>query len=79
MASAALMAGAPGWTNTAGWIFVAAAAGFFYTGAAIMINLVHGRVLLPLLTWRRDENVPGSRPMQPIEFAEGEPGVKVGQ
>jgi hypothetical protein len=35
--------------------------------------------LLPLLTWRRDENLPGGHPVRPLQVAEGEPGVKAGQ
>jgi hypothetical protein len=69
----------PGWQQAAGWVFVAAAALAIYQGTALMINGVLGVTVLPLFTWRRDENIPGGYPVQPIQLAEGEPGVKAGQ
>ena len=68
--AAALLLGSSGWQQVAGWVFVAAAALSFYVGAALMLNTVYGKVALPLL--RRGE-------ADPIEYALGDPGVKVGQ
>jgi hypothetical protein len=79
IAAPALITGSPGWQQAAGWVFVAAAALAIYQGAALMINGVFGVTVLPLFTWRRDENIPGGHPVQPIQLAEGEPGVKAGQ
>jgi succinate-acetate transporter protein len=79
IASAGLIAGAHGWQEAAGWVFVAASAMFFYHAAALMLNALYGRVILPHLTWRRTENRPGAVPLEPIAYERGEPGVRVGQ
>ncbi len=44
-----------------------------------MMNALFGRVVLPHFSRRRDENHFGAHPLDPIEFPDGEPGVKVGQ
>lgn len=79
IAAAGLLAGSAGWQHAAGWIFVAAAALFIYHGAALMLNALYGRVVLPQFSWRSEENRIGSHPLAPIEYPEGEPGVRVGQ
>jgi succinate-acetate transporter protein len=68
--AAGLLLGSAGWQEVAGWVFVAAAAFSIYIGAALMLNMVYGLRALPLL--RRGET-------EPIQFARGDPGVKVGQ
>jgi succinate-acetate transporter protein len=70
IAAAALLSGSSTWEQVAGWLFVAAAAFSFYVGAALMLDTVYGKVVLPLL--RRGQ-------AEPIEYALGDPGVKVGQ
>ncbi len=79
IASAGLIAGSAGWQHAAGWIFVAAAALFIYHGAAFMLDALYGRVVLPHLSWRAEENRFGATPLTPIEHPQGEPGVKAGQ
>ena len=79
IAAVALIAGATGWQQAAGWVFVAAAALCIYQGAALMINNLFGLTLLPRFSWRSDENVLGRRPVRPLEFTQGQPGVKAGQ
>lgn len=69
-AAIGLDVGSTGWQETAGWLFVAAAALAFYVGAALMLDAVYGVTALPLLRRGRAE---------PIEYARGDPGVKVGQ
>ena len=71
--------GAGLWQHGAGWVFVAAAALAIYQGTALMINNLFGLTLLPLFSCRRDENLPGGHPARPVQFAEGQPGVKAGQ
>jgi succinate-acetate transporter protein len=68
--AAGLLAGSPGWQQVAGWVFVAAAALAIYVGAALMLNAVYGMRALPLLRH------PGA---EPVAYAHGDPGVKVGQ
>lgn len=70
IAAAALLLPSSGWQQVAGWVFVAAAALSFYVGAALMLDTVYGKVVLPLL--RRGD-------AEPVEYARGDPGVKVGQ
>jgi succinate-acetate transporter protein len=78
LAATALLMGSPGWAEVAGWLFVAAATLAFYVGAALMLDNVYGIVVLPLLHWRRG-NRPGTKPAEPVQYALGDPGVKVGQ
>jgi succinate-acetate transporter protein len=58
----ALLTGASGWQQVAGWVFVAAAALAFLVGAALMLDAAYGR-----------------GEAEPVEYALGDPGVKVGQ
>lgn len=70
IAAAALLTASPGWEEVAGWLLVASAASCFYAGAALMLDAVYGMRALPLL--RRGA-------ADPVEYARGDPGVKVGQ
>jgi succinate-acetate transporter protein len=72
IAAPALLAGGLGWRHAAGWVFVAAAALLFYTGAATMLDNVFGKHVLPVLRW-------GEPQPRPIQVESGDPGVKVGQ
>jgi succinate-acetate transporter protein len=73
------ISGSGGWQATGGWLLVAAAFFSWYIAASFMINGTFGHVVLPQLSWQREGNIPGGRPLKPIEFAAGEPGVKAGQ
>jgi uncharacterized protein len=66
----ALLAGSSGWQHVAGWVFVASAVLAFYVGAALMLDAVYAKAVLPLS--RRGQ-------ADPVEYARGDPGVKVGQ
>lgn len=79
IAAVSFITGAGPWQHGAGWVLVAAAALAIYLGTALMVDNLFGFTLLPLFSWRRDENAPGGHPVQPLEFPEGEPGVKAGQ
>jgi succinate-acetate transporter protein len=79
IAAVSFITGSAPWQHGSGWVFVAAAGLAVYQGTALMVNNLFGLTLLPLFTWRRDENLPGGHPVRPVEFAEGEPGVKAGQ
>ena len=79
LAAVALFAGPSGLLDAAAWIFVATSALYYYNGLASMINALYGRVVFPYFTWRREENVLGAHPFEPIQFPESEPGVKVGE
>ena len=57
-------------------------AGFaWYTASAMLLEGVYGRVILPLGMERRQAHIAPGRhaPVEPIEFALGEPGVRQGQ
>lgn len=79
LAAIGLLTGSSGVQTVSGWVFVSAAALFYYHAAASMINALFGRVLLPHFSWRSEENQLGAQPTEPIEYDHGEPGVKVGQ
>lgn len=72
VAALALLDGGMPTRHAAGWIFVASAAAFFYLGAAIMLDNVFGKHVLPTLRW-------GEVQPEPIQVEGGDPGVKVGQ
>jgi succinate-acetate transporter protein len=79
VACAGLIGGFAGVTHAAGWVFVAASALFIYYGSALLLNAVFGRVVLPHFNWRPEENRLGAVSGAPLEYSQGEPGVKVGQ
>lgn len=71
--------GSSAWMHTAGWILFVSACLAFYTASAMMWNSALGRVILPLGEPQADANVPGRIPVHPIEYHDGEPGVRQGQ
>jgi succinate-acetate transporter protein len=63
---------------TAGaYVLIASAVIAWYTGSAMMLESTTGRVVLPV--GKRPARRPGQPAAHPIEYALGEPGVKVGQ
>jgi hypothetical protein len=62
-----------------GWVLVVSAVLAWYTATAMMLTATTGRTVLPLFKPMRGVNKPGARPLVPVEYAEGEPGVKMGQ
>jgi len=73
------LTGIGAWETAAGWVLIGSAVLAAYTAGALMIAASWGRTLLPLGEYRRQANVPGGRPVDPIEYEFGEPGVKQGQ
>lgn len=67
------------WETVAGYVTMASAFTAFYTATAMMLASTFGRVVLPLGKYRRGANQPGGQMTYPIEFEQGEPGVKQGQ
>jgi succinate-acetate transporter protein len=70
---------ASGWTKTGGWLFVFSAGFAWYMLTAMVMAAASGRTILPLLKSKRAANVPLQQPVEPIELAWSEPGVKQGQ
>lgn len=77
--AAGLWAGNVTLDRIAGWLFVISAAAAWYTASAMMFSSTTGRTVLPLGKWKADANVPLRAPVTPIEYAAGEPGVRLGQ
>ena len=75
----AFIYGSHAWTQVAGWVFVVSAGLAWYTVAAMLLASASGRTVLPLFKYKRAANIPGRRPMHPIELDWAEPGVKMGQ
>jgi uncharacterized protein len=67
------------WQTVAGWVLIASAILAVYTAGALMIAASWGRTVLPIGEYRTAANVLGRRPMHPIQYELGEPGVKQGQ
>ena len=51
----------------------------FHLAGAMMLAGSAGRTILPLGSYRVAANVPGRRATEPVEYAAGMPGAKVGQ
>jgi hypothetical protein len=51
----------------------------WYTATAMMLAAAGGRTVLPLFKWNGAANVPGRKPVRPIELEWAEPGLKMGQ
>jgi succinate-acetate transporter protein len=75
----AFIYGSHGWTEVAGWVLVFSAGFAWYVVAAMLLASATGRTILPMFKYKSAANVPGRRPMQPIELEWAEPGVKMGQ
>jgi len=68
-----------GWLGAGGVLFVVSAGLAAYMVLAMSLVAVTGRTILPLGHWKKDANKPGSKPVEPIQLAWAEPGVKKGQ
>ncbi|HET7568714.1 MAG TPA: GPR1/FUN34/YaaH family transporter [Gaiellaceae bacterium] len=68
-----------GWTHAGGWLFVISAGLAWYSLTAMMMAAVTGRTILPMGELKASANVPGRKPIRPIELEWAEPGVKQGQ
>jgi succinate-acetate transporter protein len=71
--------GGTGWEYAGGYVTMASAFTAFYTATAMMLASSFGRVIFPLGKHRREANKPGAKPVYPIQFELGEPGVRQGQ
>jgi uncharacterized protein len=71
--------GGVGWERVAGYVTMASAFTAFYAGSAMMLAGTFGRVVVALGKYSGEANTPGGRPVYPIQFELGEPGVKQGQ
>jgi uncharacterized protein len=75
----AFIYGSHSWVQIAGWLLVISAALAWYTVAAMLLAHAYGRTILPLFKYKREANIPGQKPTQPIQLEWAEPGVKMGQ
>ncbi|MFB9386671.1 acetate uptake transporter [Pseudonocardia petroleophila] len=60
------------------YVLIASAVLAFYTASAMMLRGTFKRVVLPVGE-RGAPQAPGATPRHPIQYAAGEPGVKIGQ
>ena len=63
----------------AGYFLIVSAAIAWYEASAMLFADSFRRVVLPLGTYSRADNVPGAESMRVIEWAPGEPGIRHGQ
>jgi succinate-acetate transporter protein len=75
----AFIYGSHGWAQVAGWVFVFSAGFAWYMVAAMLLASTTGRTVLPMFKYKRAANVPGKKPMHPIELEWAEPGIRMGQ
>ncbi|MGH3009368.1 MAG: acetate uptake transporter family protein [Gaiellaceae bacterium] len=68
-----------GWLGAGGVLFVISAGLAAYAVLAMSLLAMTGRTVLPLGHYKKEANKPGGRPMEPIQLAWAEPGVKKGQ
>jgi uncharacterized protein len=79
LTAAAYFANSDTTMKIAGYFLIVSAAIAWYEATAMLLADSYRRVVLPLGTYSRDENVPGAESMRVIEWAPGEPGVRHGQ
>jgi succinate-acetate transporter protein len=79
IAAGAFIYGSHGWVQVAGWLFVISAGCAWYTATAMMLAAAGGMVVLPLGKYKSSANIPGRKPVRPIELEWAEPGVTMGQ
>jgi succinate-acetate transporter protein len=66
-------------TRVGGWLFVASAVLALYAAASLMFENSFGRTVLPTGKFRNMANMRGRRGSRLMEYAHGQPGVKIGQ
>jgi succinate-acetate transporter protein len=71
--------GSHSWVKVAGWVLVVSAGLAWYTVLAMVTLAAYGRTIFPLFKYERKANIPGRRPVVPIQLEWAEPGVKQGQ
>lgn len=71
--------GSHGWVQVAGWVLVVSAGLAWYTVLAMVTLAASGKTVFPLGKYKKDANVPGGKPVRPIQLEWAEPGVKMGQ
>lgn len=79
IAAGAFIYGSHGWVQVAGWLFVISAGCAWYVATAMMLAAAGKMTILPLGKLNRAANVPGRKPVRPIELEWAEPGIKMGQ
>jgi uncharacterized protein len=62
-----------------GWVLFVSSVLAWYTASAMMLAGTAGRTILPLFSFEKTRNRIGARPTVPVEFHEGEPGIRKGQ
>jgi succinate-acetate transporter protein len=62
-----------------GWVLFVSSVLAWYTASAMMLAGTAGRTILPLFSMEGARNKIGARPIVPVEFHEGEPGIRKGQ
>ena len=62
-----------------GYVLIVSAIFAWYEASAMLWADAFRRVILPLGTYSRHENIPGQTPMSVVEWARGEPGIRHGQ
>jgi len=75
----AFIYGSHAWAQVAGWVFVFSASFAWYMVAAMLLASTTGRTVLPMFKYKRAANLPGKKPMHPIELEWAEPGIRMGQ
>ena len=62
-----------------GWVLVISAILAWYVASAMMLAATFGRTIVPLFRFEGTANRMGARPFTPVQVADGEPGVRMGQ
>jgi succinate-acetate transporter protein len=79
LAAYAYLANSHSTLTVAGYFLVVAAVIAWYEAGAMLLADTFGRVVLPLGTYSREDNVPGRGGMRVVEWGLGEPGIRHGQ
>jgi succinate-acetate transporter protein len=73
------LVGDASWLKAGGYAFLVVALCAWYLGSALLLEGSWRQVILPLGRTQRGANRPGSIATEPVEYAPGEPGVRMGQ
>jgi succinate-acetate transporter protein len=79
LTAAGFFAGNLGTQQAGGWLYIVSAAAAWYVASAMVLEHSFGRTILPMGKWHKEANIPGKKAVDPIEYPQGMPGVRVGQ